>query len=422
MTLTHPNDDRLARIQALQFSDRGAAESLLLAFVRETFPTLDAAAVELRPLAVSLNSFNGFLSLNDGRHLFFKTHIEPGSIVSEYYNSTLLAEAGYPIIKPLIASTEYGKQFLIYDRIESPSVFDVARAIELTSPPSAGLTSPPSPISVRTEMGSQSNTEFERLRDAQQAADDELLRLYRKTLAWQTADEAANAPVHQLFAHRLDKRYADFYVGKPFALPGGKSLAWDDLIGRRWIINDVAYAGTLHAAIDLARELLRPDQAGWSVIGHGDAHNGNVFDMPTGLVYFDPAFGGRHHPLLDLAKPLFHNAFATWMYHPAEVAESLRLNWHDDGSTITMRHNYEPSAVRRMFFESKRDRVLRPLMAEIAVENWGAYLRAALLCCPLLTMNLADRVRFPPEIGLLGLTWAVVSGMERARVSGAIVL
>ena len=35
-----------------------------------------------------------------------------------------------------------------------------------------------------------------------------------------------------------------------------------------------------------------------------------------------------------------------------------------------------------------------------------------LLCCPLLTMNLADRDRFPAEIGLLGLCYAVEMGMD----------
>src|SRR5258707_10041489 len=125
------SDSRLQHIQQLQYTDRAAAEALLLAFIREVFPALDVIGVELRPLAVSLNSFNGFLTLRDGSRLFYKTHVEPGSVIDEYYNSTLLAEAGYPVIQPRFASTEYGKQFLIYDVITSPSVFDVARAIEL---------------------------------------------------------------------------------------------------------------------------------------------------------------------------------------------------------------------------------------------------------------------------------------------------
>src|SRR5262249_15618880 len=103
------NDTRLQQIQALQFTDRAAAEGLLLAFVRETFPALDTVGVELRPLAVSLNSFNGFLTLADKSKLFFKTHVEPGSVIDEYYNSMLLVQSGYPVILPRYASTEYGK-------------------------------------------------------------------------------------------------------------------------------------------------------------------------------------------------------------------------------------------------------------------------------------------------------------------------
>src|SRR5262245_48472243 len=122
-------DDLLQRIQALQFNDKTAAENLLLGFIRQTFP-LDVVAVELRPLAVSLNSFNGFLTLADGKRLFFKTHTEPDNVIGEYYNAATLAGAGYPVIQPLYSSTEAGKQLLIYEVIDSPSVFDVAWEIE----------------------------------------------------------------------------------------------------------------------------------------------------------------------------------------------------------------------------------------------------------------------------------------------------
>src|SRR5262245_6277138 len=85
-TVNKINDSRLQQIQLLQFTDRPAAEALLLDFVRETFPQLEATAIVLRPLAVSLNSFNGDLILASGEKLFFKTHVEPGSIIHEYYN------------------------------------------------------------------------------------------------------------------------------------------------------------------------------------------------------------------------------------------------------------------------------------------------------------------------------------------------
>ncbi len=387
------NDNHLQHIQALQFQDRAAAEKLLLDFVRETFPDLNAVAVELRPLAVSLNSFNGFLTLADGRRLFYKTHVEPGSVIHEYYNTTLLAEAGYPIIRPVYASTEYGKQFLIYEVIESPSVFDVAHAIELGE---------------RDDLSA--------LTDAQHRADDDLLKIYLRTLEMQSAEDAGKAAVHQLFHHRLGARYTQFYEGKIITLPGAH-LSWESLLRRKWIINGSEHSGTLGEAIERARTAIRPDQPGWSVIGHGDAHNGNVFFTPAGLVYFDPAFGGRHHPLLDLTKPLFHNVFATWMYHPAQVAQDLTIDWRDDGTTLTVEHSHRPSACRRMFFQSKIERVLKPLAAELyrregLPSTWRTYLESALMCCPLLTMNLADPGRFPPAITLLGLCYTVQMGLD----------
>jgi hypothetical protein len=388
------NDLRLQRIQSLQFTDKAAAERLLLSFVRELFPRLAVISVELRPQAVSLNSFNGYLTLADGRRLFFKTHVEPNSVIGEYYNAQALAEVGYPVIAPLYASTEYGKQFLIYDLINAPSVFEVAYALEHGE---------------RRDLGA--------LTAAQQAADSQLLEIYRATLRPITAPENAEAPIHQLFYHRLaGKRYADFYCHKPFELPQG-CLEWEELLKRRWIINGKAYPHTLGALIERAKRALEPEQPAWSIVGHGDAHNGNVFFTAAGLQYFDPAFGGRHHPLLDLAKPLFHNVSATWMYHPREVAAQLHLSYSDDGETIRVQHNYAPSPVRQMFRQSKVERVLRPIWSELvrrgeSPELLTGLFQSALLCCPLLTLNLADRERFPAEIGLLGLALCVAVGCE----------
>jgi len=232
------DDRRLQRIQVLQFSDKASAESLLLAFVRETFPALDLVKVELRPLAVSLNSFNGFLTLADDSRLFFKTHVEPGSVIDEYYNATLLAQAGYPMILPRFNSTVYGKQFLIYDVIESPSVFDVARQME---------------VGERHDMP--------QLAAAQYAADDVLLQIYLKTLELQAAEEAAKAPIHQLFYHRLGARYTTYYGEKMLALPGAR-LPWDQICARQWEINGTHYAGTLAEAIARARDLLKPERSG----------------------------------------------------------------------------------------------------------------------------------------------------------------
>jgi hypothetical protein len=385
----------LEEIQRAQFTDRPRAERLLLDFVRDTFP-LDVVSVRLRPLAVSLNSFNGFLDLADGRQLFFKTHTEPGSVIGEYYNAASLARAGYPVLQPLFGSTESGRQLLIYEVVDDPSVFDIAWRVE--------------------------NGERELLKPltaAQRASDEQLDGIYQATLGVRRA-EAATAPVHQLFYHRLTgPRFRQFYpLTGTVELPG-TTLAIPELFARRWVVNGQSYVDSLNAMTTRAVRLLTPAMRGPSVIGHGDAHNGNVFfhERTPGLVYFDPAFAGRHDPLLDLAKPLFHNVFAMWMYYPGELRDRLHITASDNGDTITVSHDHDLLPVRRMFLESKIELVLTPLIEELRRRGWlrvgwRERLKAALLCCPLLTMNLADAQRFPPEIALLGFAYAVEMGGE----------
>ena len=96
-------DKILVQIQQEQFSDKRKAEQMLCMFVREIFP-LNVIAVELRPSVVSLNSFSGFLTLDDGSRLFFKTHTEPDSVIDEFYNAEILIKARYPMVQPLHSS------------------------------------------------------------------------------------------------------------------------------------------------------------------------------------------------------------------------------------------------------------------------------------------------------------------------------
>ena len=116
------SDDALQLVQRLQFSQPDEATALLLQLLREIFP-LDIRAVQLRPLAVSLNSINGTLTLADGHHLFFKSHVEPDSAISEYYQATALAQAGWPVIQPLYSSTAWGRQLLLYEVVNDPTGF-----------------------------------------------------------------------------------------------------------------------------------------------------------------------------------------------------------------------------------------------------------------------------------------------------------
>lgn len=397
------SDELLQQIQSLQFEDKEKAEALLKSFITEVFP-LKVVQVELRPLATSLNSFNGFLTLDDGGRLFFKTHTEPDSVIREYYNSTTLAEAGYPVIQPLFRSNEWGKQLLIYEIVHDPPVFDVAWAIE----------------NGQTE-------DLPRLTQAQNKADTQLYERYMDTLAIQTADDAASAGIHQLFYHRLTGGRLERFYGP---LPGGIGddvhvilptgvHSMRQIRSARWIINGQEYNTTLDDLIIRAIDDLKPAQAGPSIVGHGDAHNGNVFFHKASgdLTYFDPAFAGRHSPLLDLTKPLFHNVFAMWMYFPHEKAAHLQISLDTRGSTWHVNHNYSLHPVREMFLFSKVNRVLIPILQELQTRSWlradwRSYLKSALFCCPFLTMNLADSAKFPPEISLLGLVMAVEMGAE----------
>lgn len=387
--------DTLQHIQALQFTDKPAAEHLLLEFLRANYP-FDAVAVELRPLAVSLNSFNGIMALADGKRLFFKTHIESDGVIDEYYHAALLAEAGYPVLSPIYASQESGKQLLVYEIITDPSVFDLAWAIEQGE-----------------------SDALPELTQAQNHADDLLHRLYLNSLHWQTDEDAAAVPIHQLFYHRLTGgRLARFYDGAQVALPGGTE-PMIDVRRVQWVINGQAYDAPLDDLIAQATALLNPAQSGASIVGHGDAHNGNVFfrGADADLMYFDPAFAGRHSPLLDLTKPLFHNVFAMWMYFPKVKAAQTTISLKREGQAWHVEHDYALHPVRAMFLRSKVERTLIPILRELKRRgwlrpDWRAYLKAALFCCPFLTINLTDSEKFPPEISLLGLAMAVEMGGE----------
>jgi hypothetical protein len=397
MNISPNQSNILEQIQHLQFSDRASAESLVMTFIQTTFPQLEVTQVELHPLAVSLNSFNGFLTLTHGKRLFFKTHVEQDTIISEYYNAGMLAEVGYPVIQPLYSSTQSGQQLLMYEVVTEPSVFDIARRLETSQPSPAVL---------------------DALTAAQHQADDHLFQLYLKSLAPQSTEQAAKAPIHQLFYHRLTGGRLDRFYGvdTQIALPHG-TFSMSDVRRVQWVINDRIYSLTLDEIIAQAAAVLNPAHPlELSVIGHGDAHNGNVFfnEARRQLTYFDPAFAGRHHPLLDLTKPLFHNVFAMWMYFPEQEREKLGIHIEPDGSTWHVMHNYTLSPVREMFLQSKVQRVLLPIMKHLQhtgklIADWRRLLKSALFCCPFLTLDLK---RFPPEIALLGLTMAVEMGAE----------
>jgi hypothetical protein len=418
----------LDEVQRLQFSDREAAGEALLKFFRTYLP-FQIETLQVRPLAVSLNSINGLFTLRDGRRMFFKTHVEPQSVINEFYNSTILSEAGYQVLRPVYEVTEPGKQVLIYEYIEIPSLFDVLHDLE-NFEDFEGLESgrPRGPAGMTEEAARR---KAEGVIAIQSAADLELLEIYRATLGYSSAAEHAAAPIHQLFYHRLTGgRLETFYRGRELALPGRtagseQSVSFEQLKGWSWNINGRRYEHTLEELLERAIVRLDPARADTpSVVGHGDAHNGNLFlDERHGrLLYFDPAFAGRHSPLLDLTKPLFHNVFADWLYFPEDAARALSIGLEIRDGTVFVRHDFAPSDIRIAIFRSKVNLVLKPLLQDLRLRGWlspewKTDLKLALFCCPFLTMNLSDRRKFPPAISLLGLALSIEMGSR--SVTGA---
>jgi hypothetical protein len=390
----------LSHIQSLQFTQKRDAEALTLSFLREVY-SADIVAVELRPLAISLNSFNGYLTMQGGQRYFFKTHTEPNTIIQEYYNTELLAISGYPIIKPIFRSADVGKQVLIYELIDDPSVFDMAWVIE-----------------------NGNDASFDLLTKLQNEADDRLFELFLDTLEWLPKPDVKDAPIHQLFYHRLTGGRLNKFYGmesnlNPVYHLGNQLQLFDSIRQRKWQVNGQLYSESIDDVIKRAQHILLPEQDGPTIVGHGDAHNGNVFciEKSNELTYFDPAFAGRHHPLLDIVKPLFHNVFAMWMYFPKEKAALTTVEARLVDDTIIVNYDYSLPQIRRMFLDSKVDRVLTPILKTLVSKewlraDWKTFLKAALFCCPLLTMNLLDRDRFPESISILGLAMSIEMGSE----------
>ena len=398
--------DSLSTIQRLQFTDREKAERLLQRwFARHMH--LSTESVTLTPRAVSLNSFNGFYR-SDGEEYFFKTHVEEQGVLEEYYHAELLDQAGYNVVKPLRTLHEEGRQMVIYPVVRWPVMFDLVRALETDNEDEDAINRVP--------------TSAEALAFAEREECKRLLDIYQATLARSTAEEHAHAPVHQLFWHRLaGERFKSFYEGKHVPFPGEHraDIPFNALLTYRWVINGAEQQHTLGELVERAKVVLHPARTAMTIIGHGDAHFGNVFlENQRSYLYFDPAFAGRHTPLLDVIKPLFHNIFATWMYFPHDIARHLHIAVSVHETAIILEHNYTLTPVRQAILQAKIQYLLIPLIEKLRSQNalaagwidWIELMRLALMCCPLLTINLLDSARIPAAISWLGLSQAVQLG------------
>lgn len=415
LTMTEPeqNDNPTQQARRLASAGRQREAEAVIARLIETAFGLRVSSVEINRDRYSLNSLNGFVT-GDGAEYFFKFHQEEGETdtVGEYYRAEVLRDAGYPVDMPLHVSGEVGRQILLYRRRKDPRFADLCRAVELEGGDGELL------IAVQRDL-------------------DRLIgELYLATLHVAPAAEASCESIHRLFharlvdpgqEDRLGGRARRYYVDQTFKLPGVEA-SWTDLADRRWRVNGIPYRHTLRQLFEESRERLRPAAlvSHGAVVAHGDAHNANVWaETATNkkqLVFFDPAFAGRHIPaLLAEIKATFHNIFAhpLWLYD-APIADRrftarVTLGRHE----IVLETDWRISPLRQAFLDSKAASVWRPLLAELARRGWlpaqwRRIVRCALFCCPTLVMDLraggiADHT---PVTSAIGLGAAVMVGSE----------
>jgi hypothetical protein len=97
------------------------------------------------------------------------------------------------------------------------------------------------------------------------------------------------------------------------------------------------------------------------------------------------------------------------------VAQELELSVTLRDATVFIDHNYELTPLRQEMLHIKLEYLLKPLIDLLRAKNalsddWPEVMRLALMCCPLLTVNLLDEQRMPPSVSWLGLSQVMQMG------------
>jgi hypothetical protein len=402
----------LARIHA-KAGAWDAAQAALIQLTTEVIG-LPATSLTINQDQYSLNSLNGFVTLDNGESLFFKYHNEEGEerTIDEYYNAALLKDAGYLVDVPKYQCGEPGRQILFYQKRTDRRLADVCRDMEFSGDDY-----------LKSAMIS-----------AQEIADQQTLACTRRSFQMGDVTLIAREPIHQLFYHRLvddnlnpgfEARVKRFYINQTFQL-GDCSLDWSTFSTARWQINGKKMCKTVAELMMESAIRLNPIHLSEQgvVCAHGDAHNANVwFEKKERddyqLVYFDPAFAGRQIPtLLAEIKATFHNIFAHpfWLYEPSIAEARYQAKVRYEAGTIIVEHDWQLSALRQAFLASKAEHYWRPLLKfmrqqGVLPHDWQAILRCGLFCCPTLVMPLlAGLSNHNPTSSAVGWSVAIMLG------------
>ena len=429
---TEPATTLLAQ-RLLTHGDAAGAALVTAEILRDELG-LDVATCVVNRDGYSLNSVNGAVTTSAGERFFFKFHAEEDAerTAGEWYRAALLADAGYPIDRPVRVVTSPQRQVLLYRWRDDERLADACLRVEQRSEQrtSASISTEWPPTDHFGDLDVMPD-DADTLLAEQRALDTVAGRVLVDTLHVASEADVAAEPIHQLFHHRLvdsdrperlGARARRFYAHGSFVLPGA-TLDWEDFWTARWNVNGHLLDDSFADLLERARVLLRPANPALrpAVVAHGDAHNANVWRTPKGLVLFDPAFAGSHVPaLLAEVKATFHNVWAHpfWLYHPAQSPYETAVRFAD--GLLHVDTDWTSSSLRDAFLASKADLVWRPLLGALRERgwlhsDWRVTLRAALFACPTLVMNLRSgegAAGRDPVTSLVGLTAAMLAGSE----------
>ena len=381
-------------------------------YIEKAFPDANIKTVEPISTSASLNSVCAYVDLSPkkGKFLsaFAKIHIESDTqstsalgAEGEYAQANLLAQYGWPVVKPLMLSASKEYPLLLYPRINEKTLFDLFEN------------------SYNKSTNHITNTDLNVLSDFNEQVGEAMVDSV-KTVG---AKEAASAPSQTLFIERfkLGGRIDQWYKPETqFNLINKDGhISWQQLLKSKWVINGVPYDITLGEIVKNARKYLSFNQESPVpvCVSHGDDHAGNIFidRRKKKALLFDPAFAGWNPTALSNAKALAHNCFLPMggMYYDPKI-ENVSYKWDKSKNVIYADIPFESSVLYNthdILAKQIIDLRIVPLIQElkrrkINTRNELERIKYALSACALLTINVSSLLgqRDGRGQGLLPLT------------------
>jgi len=422
------NNISLLETMQLAKIDKKLASKYIKNFVENKF-NLDLLEVKINPSAVSLNSVNWFIVYRNWKQDFFKFHSEEWEeiLVWEYYRAWVLEKAWFDVISPKYESSKSWEQFLIYKKIEDPTLYDYMWEIDKELLECKKLKR--NKYYQRIEkVCLPIEDRINKILKAEKQLNNKCIEIAKKTLKIVSNDKVENESIWQLFYWRLESdksipRIDLFYKNKDIILVNWNKINFEEFKNYNWVINWRKYKQSLKEIIFDAKQLLNPKNSkNWPVItAHGDDHNWNKFFRNNWIIqYFDPAFASENIPaLLAFIKTTYHDVFAhpLYLYEPKSIEKYLQIEFKIDleNKQIIVDNNFsleEHSPFRKELLELKFKTLWKPLINLLKEKNlliWNEkeFIKKALFCCPFLAVNLINSDRYSPQVSILAMSIAI---------------